>query len=103
MSDSIVGKIEEFDNLVILRSLTKSFGLAGLRVGYSICNPKLGKKLSSYQIPWNVNGIAQSGTACALKDYRHLTKARALIEKERRFMQSISKERQNLFSHSSLM
>lgn len=97
MSDSLVGKIQEFDNLVIIRSLTKSFGLAGLRVGYSICNPKLGKKLSSYQIPWNVNGIAQSAAVCALKDHRHLTEARALIEKERRFMQSYIKRKTKSF------
>jgi threonine-phosphate decarboxylase len=86
--DSLVEKIEEFDNLVIIRSLTKSFGLAGLRVGYSICNPKLGKKLSSYQIPWHVNGIAQNAAICALKDPSHLTKARTLIERERKFMQT---------------
>ena len=102
MSDSIVGKIEEFDNLVILRSLTKSFGLAGLRVGYSICNPKLGKKLSSYQIPWNVNGIAQVQAACALKDYRHLTKARALIEKREEIHAELYQKKDKIFSPTRL-
>ena len=97
MSDSIVGKIEEFDNLVVIRSLTKSFGLAGLRVGYSISNPKLGKKLSSYQIPWHVNGIAQSAALCALRDYHHLIKSRILIEKERKFMQCYIKRKTQLF------
>ena len=96
-SDSLIRRIEEFDNVVIIRSLTKSFGLAGLRVGYCICNPKLGKKLSSYQISWNVNGIAQKAAVCALKDSHHLTKAKALIKEEREFMQSYIKRKTKSF------
>jgi len=93
ISNSMLEKIGEYDNLVIVRSLTKSFGLAGLRVGYCICNPKLGRRLSSYQISWNVNGIAQKAALCALKDYRHLKMARTLIKKEREYMQSYIKRK----------
>lgn len=85
---SMVGRIGEFDNLVILRSLTKSFGLAGLRVGYSVCNPALAEKLLAGKIPWNVNGLAQAAGVAALADIRHLTKARALVKKERKFLQN---------------
>jgi threonine-phosphate decarboxylase len=85
-SNSMVGRIEEFDNLVILRSLTKSFGLAGLRVGYSICNPALASKLSAGKIPWNVNGLAQAAGVAALADKTHLPRARALVKKERKFL-----------------
>jgi threonine-phosphate decarboxylase len=84
---SMVGRIGEFDNLVILRSLTKSFGLAGLRVGYSVCNPALAEKLLAGKIPWNVNGLAQAAGVAALADIRHLAKARALVKKERKFLQ----------------
>jgi threonine-phosphate decarboxylase len=84
---SMLGRIEEFDNIVILRSLTKSFGLAGLRVGYSVCNPALADKLSANRIPWNVNGLAQAAGAAALADKKHLSKARAIVKKERKFLQ----------------
>jgi threonine-phosphate decarboxylase len=94
---AIIDKIKEFDNLIILRSLTKSFGLAGLRVGYSICNPKLAKQLSSNKIPWNVNGMAQIAGIVALQDVSHLIKARAMIKKERKFMHDDIKSKTRSF------
>lgn len=86
-ANTLIGMVKEFDNLVILRSLTKSFGLAGLRVGYSICNPALTKKLSIYKIPWNVNCLAQAAGIAALKDAGHVASARALVKRERGFLQ----------------
>ena len=85
-ANSMMGRIKEFDNLVILRSLTKSFGLAGLRVGYSVCNPALAGKLSADKVPWNVNGLAQAAGVAALADKRHLPRARAIVRKERKFL-----------------
>ena len=85
-ANTMIEQISEFDNLVILRSLTKSFGLAGLRVGYSVCNPTLANKLSINKIPWNVNSLAQVAGVAALLERRYLSKARALVKKERRFL-----------------
>jgi len=86
-ANTLIDKVSEFDNLVILRSLTKSFGLAGLRIGYSICNPTLAKKLSKNKIPWNVNTLAQvAGVAALLERRRYLSKVRALVKKERMFL-----------------
>ena len=85
-ANTMIEQISEFDNLVILRSMTKSFGLAGLRVGYGVCNPTLAKKLSANKIPWNVNGLAQVAGVYALSDSRFLSKARALVKKERKFL-----------------
>jgi threonine-phosphate decarboxylase len=86
-ANTMIEQISKFDNLVILRSLTKSFGLAGLRVGYGVCNPTLAKKLSANKIPWNVNGLAQvAGVAALLERRRYLSKARTLVKKERKFL-----------------
>lgn len=85
-ANSMIDMVVEFDNLVILRSLTKSFGLAGLRVGYSLCNPALAEKLSTNRIPWNVNGLAQAAGVAALEEKHHLAKARAIVKTERKFL-----------------
>jgi threonine-phosphate decarboxylase len=85
-ANSLTGIMREFDNLVILRSLTKSFGLAGLRVGYSVCNPSLANSLAANKISWNVNGLAQAAGVAALAYTKHLSKARAVVRKERKFL-----------------
>ncbi len=85
-ANTMIGRIDEFDNLLILRSLTKSFGMAGLRVGYSVSSPQLVSKLSEKRIPWNVNGLAQAAAVAALSDARHVARARAVIKKERQFL-----------------
>jgi threonine-phosphate decarboxylase len=87
-SHSMIEKTHEFDNIMILRSLTKSFGLAGLRIGYSISNNAAANRISASQIPWNVNGIAQRAGISALENMTHLEDARRLIKKEREFMQT---------------
>lgn len=91
-NESIVSKLRRFDNLFILRSMTKSFGLAGLRVGYGLGSKNMIEILNRIKIPWNVSGIAQDTAIKALSSKSHLEKTRKLIEKERKFLKtSISK------------
>lgn len=91
-NESMVPYLKEFDNLFILRSLTKSFGLAGLRVGYGLGSKKIVDTLSRIKIPWNVNGLAQKAASVALSSKSHLDKTRKLIKKELHFLtNSISK------------
>lgn len=91
-NESVVSHLKEFDNLFILRSLTKSFGLAGLRIGYGLGSKKVIEMLQKIKIPWNVSGIAQKSAVMALSDRSHLPKTLNLIKKESKFLiDSISK------------
>ncbi len=90
--ESAASYLKEFDNLFILRSLTKSFGLAGLRIGYGLGNKKMIEILQKIKIPWNVSGIAQQSSIKALSDKSHLPKTLNIIKKESKFLiDSISK------------
>ncbi len=95
---TMIRSIEQFDNLIILRSLTKSFGLAGLRLGYSVSNSKLALKLAAGRISWNVNGIAQRAGSAALMDLEHLKKARTIVQEEREFMYVNIRKRTQFFA-----
>ena len=91
-NESLVSYLKEFDNLFILRSLTKSFGLAGLRIGYGLGSKRMIEVLHKLKIPWNVNGIAQKLAIKALSDVLHLKKTRKIIAREGKFLRcSISK------------
>jgi len=87
-TQSVIKDLKKFDNLFILRSLTKSFGLAGIRIGYGLGNKKLITILNNLKIPWNVSGVAQKAASAALCYYAYLDKARTLIINEKKFLRT---------------
>jgi threonine-phosphate decarboxylase len=86
--ESVVKSIKKFENLFILRSLTKSFGLAGLRIGYGLGSSQIISPLQKIKIPWNVSNIAQGAASAAICYHPFLDKTRKLIKKEKNFISS---------------
>lgn len=73
-------------HVLVLRSLTKFFALAGLRIGYLAGNKKLLSRISSYQPPWSVNVLAQMAACEIIKDSVFIKKSRAYVLKESSFL-----------------
>ena len=65
-------------NLILLRTFSKIYGLAGLRLGYGIGHPDFIAELEKIRQPFNVNAIAQAGALAALDDTAHAGKTRRL-------------------------
>ena len=86
--NSFVNAVNDYDNLVVLRTLTKAFGLAGLRAGYCVANRKIAQLLNKVKIPWNVNALAQKAAVVALQDKEHLKKTRQLVKREKQYLQT---------------
>jgi histidinol-phosphate aminotransferase len=63
-------------NLLLMRTFSKIFGLAGLRIGYGIGHPDLIGALEKVRQPFNINSIAQAGALAALDDHEHLARTR---------------------------
>jgi threonine-phosphate decarboxylase len=59
------------ENILVLRSMTKDFGLAGLRLGYAVGAERLIAPLRRAQPPWSVNALAQAAGVAALRDPAH--------------------------------
>lgn len=65
--ENCVPLLNKYANLVILRTFSKAFGLAGLRVGYLLADPKIIKELMRVKQPYNLNSFSQAAARIALK------------------------------------
>ena len=64
-------------NLILMRTFSKIYGLAGLRIGYGIANTELVSALEKIRQPFNINLLAQTAALAALDDEEHVSKTRA--------------------------
>jgi histidinol-phosphate aminotransferase len=64
-------------NLILMRTFSKIYGLAGLRIGYGIANAELVSALEKIRQPFNINLLAQTAALAALDDEEHVSKTRA--------------------------
>ncbi|MCL4531947.1 MAG: histidinol-phosphate aminotransferase family protein [Actinobacteria bacterium] len=72
--------------LLLLRSMTKDHGLAGLRLGYAVARPDVLDPLGRIRPPWGVNVLAQAAGLAALKDEAHVEDARRVIAEARAYL-----------------
>lgn len=89
---SIISYVKKYNNLFVLRSLTKSFGLPGIRIGYAAASKQIIEILQKIKIPWSVNSLAQDAANTVLKNKLHLKKSNLVIKKELNYLiNSLSK------------
>jgi len=68
--------VDRYENLVVTRTFSKAYGLAGLRVGYGIASEAITDLLNRVRQPFNVSNVAQSAALAALDDVDHITRSR---------------------------
>lgn len=67
--------VDRYPNLVVARTFSKAYGLAGLRVGYGISSPAVADYLNRVRQPFNVNSVALAAAEAALADDEHLSRS----------------------------
>jgi histidinol-phosphate aminotransferase len=78
--------LNEFPNLVVARTFSKAYGLAGLRVGYALSHPGVANLVNRVRQAFNVNSLALAAAVAALDDTEHLRKS---VELNRAGMQQV--------------
>ncbi|WP_454763128.1 histidinol-phosphate transaminase [Cupriavidus campinensis] len=73
-----VAWVRQYPNLMVSRTFSKAYGLAGLRVGYGVAQPLLTDLLNRVRQPFNVNNLAQAAAAAVLDDADFLRRSAAL-------------------------
>jgi threonine-phosphate decarboxylase len=80
---SLARAIDQFPNLIIFRSVTKFFGMAGLRVAYALANAKLVRQMENALAPWTITTLASLATRVAVEDEAYSRCTIALNNKRR--------------------
>jgi histidinol-phosphate aminotransferase len=68
---------DRVERLIILRTFSKAYGLAGLRVGFALTTPDIARNMHRVRQPFNVNLVAQAAAVAALGDHEHVARTRA--------------------------
>lgn len=78
--------LARYPNLIITRTFSKVYGLAGLRLGYALSSPEIADILNRARLPFNVNSVAASAGIVALQDQAHVQKTVVLNQQGLNFL-----------------
>ncbi|PWB81450.1 MAG: histidinol-phosphate transaminase [Candidatus Methylomirabilota bacterium] len=81
-----LGFVRQGRPVIVLRTFSKIYGLAGLRVGYGMAPPSMVELLDRVRAPFNVNALAQCAALAALDDKAHLADSRATNERGKAYL-----------------
>jgi len=73
-------------NVLALRTFSKIYGLAGLRIGYGITTPEIAELMNKVRQPFNTNSLGQIGALAALADRKHVEKSIAINSEGKQFL-----------------
>jgi threonine-phosphate decarboxylase len=81
--NTVAGMVREYENLFVIRSVTKFYGMAGIRFGYALAAGTLIDKLETMRQPWSINGLACQVTMAAFSDKEFIEGTKETITKNR--------------------
>ncbi|MCK5185617.1 MAG: threonine-phosphate decarboxylase [Deltaproteobacteria bacterium] len=85
-NESVTVEVKKRKNLIVIKSLTKIYGIPGLRLGYLVANSKIVNSLNHHREPWTVNILAQKAGVTCLKDEEFIVKTKSFITREKRYL-----------------
>jgi histidinol-phosphate aminotransferase len=80
---SLLDALEDHENMVVLRTLSKAHGLAGLRVGYALAHPALVEEAGKVRSPYRLDAFSERAAVAALRDPTYAEEAAAAVAKQR--------------------
>jgi len=90
--ESVIKHVEDNLYLIVLRSMTKFYALAGLRMGYGVFHQDVAKRIRAFKEPWTVNTLAQRAVIAALSDNAYVDESMKLNKNEKGFLEDGFKE-----------
>jgi histidinol-phosphate aminotransferase len=84
--------VKQDKNVIVLRTFSKIYGLASLRVGYGLTTPDIAGAIERVREPFNVNTLAQVGALAAIDDNEHITLSRKVNSEGKKYLYSAFSE-----------
>ncbi|MCL2143741.1 MAG: histidinol-phosphate transaminase [Methanomassiliicoccaceae archaeon] len=81
---SMIPKVNEFDNLIVMRTFSKAYAMAGLRIGYGVSNKNAADMMNCVKIPYSLNILSEGAAIAAVKDQEFIRRSVELVNKNRR-------------------
>lgn len=87
---SVIELTTKFENLIVVRSVTKCCAIPGLRLGYVVASPNMAERLREFQQPWSVNVLAQEAGKFLIEDLKaHMPDAVVVQQLSKKLQQSV--------------
>ena len=80
---SMIPKVNEFRNLIVMRTFSKAYAMAGLRIGYSVANKEISEMMNCVKIPYSLNMVSEGAATAAVKDQEFIRKSVKLVSDNR--------------------
>lgn len=84
--ETVISQVGRLTNLIVLRTFSKGFGLAGLRIGFCVANPDIILILKKTSQPFPISSLSQKAAVEALRDRQFMAKTKNFMRKERMFL-----------------
>lgn len=80
-------KLNNYENIAIIRAATKFFALPGIRLGYGCTSTSIAERLKNVELPWSINSLADAAGQYIFLDKEYIEESKMYIEKERNYME----------------
>jgi histidinol-phosphate aminotransferase len=80
---AMISRVGEFGNLVVLRTFSKAYAMAGLRVGYAAAGPELAEMMNCVRIPYSLNAVCEQAAIAAVSDQDFIERSRRMVSEQR--------------------
>lgn len=84
--ESFMPLVDRYENLIVTRTFSKAYGLAGMRVGYMASNLDMANVMQTVKIPYSLNRVSEHVAVAALKDQRYVRQSVATVDQERKHL-----------------
>ncbi|MDR0791121.1 MAG: histidinol-phosphate transaminase [Methanomassiliicoccaceae archaeon] len=81
---SMIPRINEFDNLIVMRTFSKAYAMAALRVGYAVANKDIADMMNCVKIPYSLNAVSEGAAIAAVRDQDFIKRSVKLVNDNRK-------------------